>query len=97
MNNNNYNVWHKVKVYGFRVAYGLDAGDGGAGESAVNELAPHGATQGTDYWTTAGRVPTAVARAEASAIVSLAGGTADAVSQEISVGTHAPAMVITVR
>ena len=97
MNKNNYNVWNKANVYGFRVAYGLGDGDGGAGAATVNELAPHGATQETDYWTTAGRVPTAVARAEASAIVSLAGGTADAVSQEISVGTHAPAMVITVR
>ncbi len=97
MNNNNYNVWNKVKSFGFRVAYGLGDGDAGEGSESVNELAPYDSASETDYWTTTGYAPTAVAKAETSAVVSLAGVASAVASSEIEVATHAPAMVITVR
>lgn len=91
------NVWSKLKSRGFRVAYGLGEGDVGEGAESVNELAPYDSDLETDYWTTTGYVPTAVAKAEVSSIISLSGGASDVASSEIEVGTHAPAMVITVR
>lgn len=94
---NNMNVWIGSPSVGFRVAYGLGDGDQGAGDASVNELAPYDSSQRTDYWDTTGYVPTAVAKADAFANISLADDASDVSSSEVSVATHPPALVITVR
>ncbi len=93
----NVQAWTSSKTAGFRVAYGLGDGDTGEGSGSVNELAPYGSDSQTDYWTTTGYAPTSVAEASVSSAISLAGGASTAASSEIDVGTHAPAMVITIR